>query len=204
MPLARKSRTSRPECGGRDAVCPDVDQRLIVQLRFSPAVVFISPVTPFWRHALHPPDREYLSLETVFADKPLASGPNGMPRAGFSWIAPLECVRSQGQCQSAPVGQDDARCDPQLRGLPLCINRQIAPDNQPILPQQQSRSSAGLLFSTDPSSRLDAQNQQCQSYPWWRIFFGRAADTPQQINQIRRQPYTRFSHNFLPRTVAIG
>jgi hypothetical protein len=40
-----------------DAVGPDVDQRFIVQLCFSPAVVFLGPITPSRQHALHAPVR---------------------------------------------------------------------------------------------------------------------------------------------------
>jgi hypothetical protein len=39
-----------------NTICPDVDEGLIVQLCFSPAVVFIDPVALFRQHVLHAPD----------------------------------------------------------------------------------------------------------------------------------------------------
>ena len=57
-----------------DTISPDVDDWLIVQFRFSPAVVFCGPI------ALKP--------RTVFAENPATEGPRRTLRAGA--ISPLE------------------------------------------------------------------------------------------------------------------
>ena len=76
------------------------------------------------------------------------------------WVVPDFRSGSGGM-----VGPDDAHCARQQCDLHQCASRQIAPDNQQAQFQLLSRSIAAPPFSTipsaHPSSRLDAQNQQC-------------------------------------------
>ena len=100
------------------------------------------------------------------------------------------------------VGPDGAHCARQPYDPSRYARRWIVTGHWQVWPQRLSRSTAALLFSTNPSARpsshLDAQILICQSFLWGCISFGWAAVSQQKFNQICRQPSirenTRCSH----------
>jgi len=183
-----------------DAVGPRCRQRFIVQLAFSPAVVILWPITlkparPLFadkhsgiqdqernlegprplRHWKSPLSRSHGKAfsNVLFCATWAASGPGPNVHLVVAVLGPkpLECARSQGQCQSALSSRYDAHCVPQ--SARPCLSAQVAAnlrrDNWQALPRLLLRQAGRSTNPQAPTVRR--AKSTLLVFPWWRISF---------------------------------